>query len=204
MSNVVPFPAPDLRFEPEEHRYFLGDDELPSVTTVLKRAGLVNYDFCTEYARERGSVIHKAIHLELSGKGLDWSTLNEELHPPVSGALQFVEDMKAKTIATEERVHSTLYRYAGTLDWRGIIDGKLWIIDWKSFMTPTKATGWQTAGYADASTEMTGQRVSKRCAVHLAPDGRYKTELYESRADLQVFRAALIIANVRREVGLLS
>src|SRR4051812_31758875 len=84
-----------LAFDPVEHRYWLDDRPVPSVTQVLAGAGLVDYTFCREWARERGSLVHKAIAIELR-EGLDWTTVPEEFHPYISAELQAIADLGAE------------------------------------------------------------------------------------------------------------
>lgn len=191
-----------LAFDEETHRYWLDDAEVPSVTTVLAGAGLVDWTYCNEWARERGSLVHKAIHIELTS-GLDWASVDELFHPYISAALAALQDMRCETKVSEGRVFSRLYGYAGTLDWIGIVDGKLSLFDWKTGPT-VPAYALQTAAYADAYAEETGQRVERRYAVRLKQDGTYCFEPFASRDDIVNFRAALRVVQWKREKGLLA
>jgi hypothetical protein len=47
-------------FDPNTHRYFLGGREVPGVTSILKRAGIIDTTFLrNEAALRRGTAVHK-------------------------------------------------------------------------------------------------------------------------------------------------
>jgi len=147
-------------------------------------------------------LVHKALHLALT-RGLDWASVDETFHPFISAGLQGLKDISAETMAVEHRVFSRLYGYAGTLDWLGRIDGRLSIIDYKTGPV-VPSYGPQTAAYAEAHAEETGERVARRYALRLKFDGTYSIEQFTDRNDIAVFHAALRVATWKREKGLTS
>lgn len=198
-----------LAFDEAAHRYFLNGAELPSVTTILALAGLTDWSHCSEWAKERGSIVHKAIHIELT-TGLDWSSLPESLHPYVSAELQAIEDLGAEIVASELRVFSKTYGYAGTLDRlirlpRG---EKKVLALWDTKTGPVvDAYALQTAAYVEALHEMNlpelaGERVKERYALRLKPDGTYQLEPFTDRTDIVNFHAAVRVANWKRQKGI--
>ena len=193
-----------LEFDPVEHRYFFNGAEVPSVTAILRDAGLVDFSFCSEFAKWRGSAVHQAIHLELT-VGLDWASVPESFHPFISAAKQALADLGAVTEATERRVYSPAFRYAGTIDWVGPIPPakRKVILDWKSG-PPEKVYGLQLAGYAEAYAEecRTDLIPPLRYCCHLKQDGDYTLKPYADREDFHNFRAAIRTARLRKEYGL--
>jgi hypothetical protein len=190
-----------LQFDPVEHSYSVDGREIPSVTQILKSAGMVDFTFTTEFARERGSMAHRAIHYAMEND-LDDATVHPMLVGYVSAARAFVADLKLDIVAVERRVYSPSAGYAGTLDLLARLGGKLGIFDHKTG-PPPPATALQLAAYADAYFEETGERISHRYAAHLHQDGRYTLTRYADRHDTQKFRAALTVAAWRKENGLL-
>lgn len=192
-----------LTFDPELHAYTYNGARVPSVTGVLRDAALVDYSWCTEFAMWRGSSVHEAIHVELS-VGLDWSSVPEVFHPYICAARQYIDDNEAEIVECERRVVSATYLYAGTLD--AILrlpNGRLRLIDWKTGPF-VRAIALQLAGYANAYFEETRTHVQERESVHLRPDGSYTTKQCDDRTDRDRFLAALTVANLRREYGLLK
>lgn len=201
-----------LQFDPVTHRYTANGRRVRSVTQALYAAGLVDFSWCTEFARWRGSAVHQAIHLELT-TGLDWSSLPESFHPFVNAATEYLRDHHALVIETERRVYSPTYNYAGTLDvifrehstcgvkCMAPSKGRVIITDWKSG-APVKATALQLAAYAHAYYEETGTLLQERRAVHVKASGEYQATTYTDRADRNRFIAALTVAELRCEYGL--
>lgn len=198
-----------LQFIEDGHQYLLDGKPLPSVTTILAEAGLTDWTHCSEWARERGSLVHKAIHIELT-TGLDWSTVDELFHPYISAELQAIKDLDAEIVASELRVVSRMYGYAGTLDRliRLPRNGRRVLALWDTKTGPVvDAYGLQTAAYAEALDEMklpelNGERVKERYALRLKQDGTYSLEPFTDRQDIVNFHAAVRIANWKRQRGI--
>ena len=200
-ATVLPF-APGVTFDEAAHRYFVDGKELPSVTHVLQAVGMVDYTFSTEYAMERGSAAHKAIHFDVEGD-LDESDLDPRLAPYVLAARCLRRDIKAETVGVERRLYSPTLRYAGTLDYLFKIEGVLSILDWKCSQSPAPATALQVAAYAAAYEEETGEKIRRRYCAALSPRGTYELIPYTDRDDISVFRSALAVYHWRSERGLL-
>ena len=175
-----------LTFSAENHEYRLQGVRLPSVTQIIADAGLYgNTDYFTEYSRDRGSYVHKAIEYHLAGE-LDESTLDPVIVPYFEAWQKFVLESNYVSDECEHRTASTVYRYAGTIDHIGHLGGHFCIIDVKTG-TPTPATGIQLAGYEN----LLKVKGAKRFALHLKDDGNYKLIEYKDSNDRNVFLAAL-------------
>ena len=75
----MPSPTKQLvPFDREKHEYRAGGRQLFGVTTVLKRAGIVDDEWWNEQARDRGSKVHDAIQF-LDEGCLDWDKLDPAL-----------------------------------------------------------------------------------------------------------------------------
>jgi hypothetical protein len=191
-----------LAFDPSEHRYWLDDKPLPSVTQVLHGAGLVDFTYCREYARERGSLVHKAIAIELR-EGLDWSTVPEEFHPYISAELQAIADLGAEVVESERLLVSKLHGCAGTLDRIVRVNGELWLWDTKTGPI-VPAYGLQTAAYADMYAEESGQRVKRRYALRVNSNGTYELIPFTDRQDIVNFHAALRVVQWKQQKGMVA
>jgi len=147
---------PELRFDPDEHRYWIGDMELHGVTSIMQRLGLVNYSapWYTDEARERGVILH-ACCAQVDQDKLDWGEVPLEMYDEVVAYYSWKQRSGFKVKQTEKELASRVYYYAGTPDAWGTIDDLPVVIDRKRG-TANKATRWQLAGYAQLVAEDTG------------------------------------------------
>ena len=192
---------PVLAFDEWSHTYTLDGRKVPSVTQVLK--ALPN-DYAMvdstvlESAAGLGRAVHKLIELDLADR-LDVNSLDDEL---VDYLLQW-QDFRAtsgfKPILSEARVASPRYRYAGTLDLFGVLNGRLAIIDAKRTAAVPRSAGPQTAGYETALRETRPELFDSatfvdRFALHLKRD-KWQLVPFREAADQRVFLSALTIHN---------
>lgn len=189
-----------LRFEPEQHRYFLGNREYPSVTRVLSM--LDRFEGVPinvlEAAREFGSHVHLAC--ELDNKGiLDEERLDPVLLPYLQGWRRFRSESGFTVLGSELRVVHAQFGYAGTLDILGLIDEALSVLDIKSGALP-RTVGFQTAAYAEAYAHQHGQRPKRRYCLQLNPEFPcgYKLHRLSKSTDNSMFFSCL---NVWRELN---
>jgi hypothetical protein len=161
-----------------DHVYTLNGRVIPGVTSVINAVLQPDYSYATEWHMQRGTAVHKAAELIMTGKRIG----------PVCDAIQGqVEALKRwradhagiEVISVERRVHTA--SYGGTLDLlftdskRGAV-----LLDWKC--GPHITTCWQLGGYAHALK--TTDKIEARWGrgVTLNGDGTYnETEDYDLR-----------------------
>ncbi len=105
---------PQLLFDAESHRYSIDGRVLPSVTQVIGAIIPRNYS-CASWYMDRGSAIHKAIHLMIQGK-LDWSSVDERILGRIRAFELFIKDSGCVVKESELPLASSRYSFAGTLD----------------------------------------------------------------------------------------
>lgn len=177
-----------ITFDAEKHEYRDCGVRLPSVTQIIADAGLYgNTSYFTEYTRDRGSFVHKAIEYHLSGV-LDEDTLDPVIVPYFEAWKRFEKESSYVSEQCELILSSKIYRYAGMIDHVGHLNGHLCIIDVKTG-APVPATGIQLAGYENLLIV----KGAKRFALHLKDDGNYKLIEYKDRNDRNVFLSALAL-----------
>lgn len=184
-----------LHFDPIAHRYTYAGRELISVTQALTVCGLIQPQFYTEGAAERGTAVHAAVQAFHQG-GFDVSALDPEHAPYFDGYLAFQAEAGFVVEGCEERVCDPLAGYAGTLDLRGRFakfSSGVDVIDVKTGAVPSWV-GYQTAAYARL-VPGTGKR---RWALNLRADGTYRLEPLTTRTDERVFLAALLVAQAKK------
>lgn len=174
-----------LTFDPEPHIYRWNGRRIPSVTQVLEPL----FDWSSvpakvlERKRQIGVAVHSAIHMELTG-GVDMASIDPSCVPYFDAWRRFRDDCHFEPVLIEFRVVSAelgeRYRFAGTLDEWGPLQGDPALIDWKTCMQlHTDAVGAQTAAYLKSLVRMGfGSLQDRRFALKLGADGRYKLEPY--------------------------
>lgn len=195
---------PDLQFDEASHTYRLAGRVVPSVTQVLKV--LEAFDGipadALEAARIRGQYVHAACDLLDRGQ-LDFATLDPALAPYIDGYQNWLDESGAVVIASELRVSSPYYRYAGTADMLVEIGTrKTAVVDRKATATIPATVGPQVAAYAQAigsSREYHGRLL--RYCLHLNPahPRGYKFTALTDPADWSVFLSCLNVWNWRNK-----
>lgn len=173
----------EVTFDESTHQYTCGGVIVPSVTQILKAAGLYP-DFSKidpevmEWKRNLGTQVHAATELD------DMDNLGD-YDFQIDGYLFAWRKFKAETGFTpmhiEQRVYHKQHKYAGTLDRIGVFGSRGALVDIKTGQADLITVGPQTAAYAEAF----GYN-GKRCAVQLM-DGKYKMVECKNKMDWQIF-----------------
>lgn len=179
-----------------EHRYWLEDRELISVTTALKEAGLIDTAFFTEDAADRGTYVHAACDL------VDDDDLGD-VEPSCAGYVAAYQRFRAEAqpawYQRERAVCDPSHGYAGTLDRAGVLSHKWIVLDIKTG-GPMPWHGLQLAAYARLAISSEGLKPA-RFDLYLSANGTYKLEQQVNRSDEGLFFAALVVAQFRRLHG---
>lgn len=184
-----------LTFDPETHAYESDGKRLPHVTGILRDEGFVDTAWFTEYSRDRGTKVHRAIEFYDAGD-LDEEALDPVLWPYVMGWQRFKQEANVTVEASEVRLASEVYGFAGTIDKVATIGNTKAIIDIKS----GQVQPW-TAIQLAAYSILLNEPVRKRYAVQLGDDGSYRLHEFKDRSDRAVFLAALTVHQWKRREG---
>lgn len=168
----------NLTFEAKAHEYRLDGVKIPSVSEILKVTGRHGgYGFGPTSA-QRGTAVHKWCEIYDRGNAserdfnLSWDNVDEELKPFVEAYIKFSEEWPGGDWWwIEERVWSSDYLYAGTLDRRSpdvLLDIKTGsVADWH---------GLQLTAY-----DMCFEKRHKLFNLYLRSDGRYRLKEAKAR-----------------------
>jgi hypothetical protein len=153
-----------------------------TVTQLLVEEGFIDTTWYDEYGRDRGTYVHKAVHLYDTDE-LDEERLDPVLVPYLTGWKKFLKESNFVVIDSEVRLNNG--QFTGKPDKVGLLNGLPAILDNKSgSIEPWVAL--QLAGY-----EILKGSPHKRIAVRLKPDGTYSLKEFKDRQDRQIFLAAL-------------
>lgn len=182
-----------LTFDEATHTYTLNGEKLPSVTRLLKDAGLVDDRWFNEQGARRGSFAHSALEF-YDHNDLDESTLDPRLLGFLEGWKKFKAESQIEILSIEERVCNEAYWYAGTLDRRVMMQGEEIIIDVKTG-APMAHHGCQLALY-----RMCFPRPLGGMGVYLS-EGGYKIIEYGQLEHMATARAIVTLAAWKRKYG---
>ena len=133
MAVVLPDTSKELTFDDAKHIYRLNGIIIPSVTQVMKPLSDETYrDVDAKVLRRaagKGTAVHNAIENYLSF-GI------EDIEPEHAGYftafLRWFSEYNPQVIAAEYRLYHKFMGYAGTADLICIINGRLYVIDYKT------------------------------------------------------------------------
>jgi len=146
-----------LSFDEGLHAYTLAGRPARSVTQLLRKVGLVNFDHVPSWvmgpALARGTAVHRAVHY-YNEHDLNVRTFTKDF-PEYAGYLQswisLMDTGRLQTYMCEKRVGNFSPRYCGTFDWLGLFDGQAAIIDYATGHPEDVCKHLQTAGYVLAA-----------------------------------------------------
>jgi len=181
--------------------YRIDGRRVPSVTEVLRIAGLVDLSAIQrdvlETARQRGQSVHTWIDGMNRGL-LDGTPQEEEIAGYVEGYRKFLVDARVTVEGSEVQVVSAVYGFAGRLDLLASLNGDPWLIDVKATAAVPKEACIQTAGYRIAHGEK-----RKRGVLHLHRDGGFALVAHRNdREDEHDFLACLRLVYLKLRLGL--
>lgn len=207
---------------PDERFYKVNEKFYPSVTWILdsypKGIGFYQWvaakgwdgaEAIKEAAGDRGSKVHNAIVDLINGKTVKWGdSYSSGLKSPellsigeyeaLMSFVSFWKICKPKLIESETVCHSTRYGFAGTIDFVGIIDGKVTVLDWKTGSKIWPSHALQVGAYAYAIHEMKKYKIHQTGIVRLGSKHKngYELKLYDAKESKSAFNGFLAVKNV--------
>jgi hypothetical protein len=190
--------APELRLD-DQHRYWIGTEELWGVSAVLKDNRLIDDRWFDDESRDRGHVVHEVLAGAARGLAFDWDFLDTELHGWVKSGIGFLKELEddgVKIIGIEEMRYHPLYRVAGTIDLR-VLDARGYesIYDFKTGKA-LKITRFQLAAYDMILGPAANGKPRKKAAIEIQQDG--------SRAKLVPYNAPEFYHDANRFLSFLN
>lgn len=131
-------------------------------------------------AGDLGGKIHDWIKEYVAGRKPEIPA-EEAVLRGVNAFLEWEKETKVKFIASEEPIFSKEYDYCGKLDAIGKINGKLYLIDYKTGTGLYNDVMMQTASYVEAWEEMGGEKIAGRWAVRIEKrnEDEFKADMEE-------------------------
>jgi hypothetical protein len=187
-----------LEFYPALHEYRDGETIVPSVTHILKMAGIVNDQFFnSDEARDRGTAVHEFCERYAQGRRVDNSGRRLDSLEYVNAFAAWLQKTGAYAISTETTVDHTIdgFRYCGRYDLLAEIRGRRVLVDIKTG-SPAKWHLIQLAAYSLAANP------GMAMALYLKPTGKF-VERYinptEMLGAISAWKGALVQAREEKK-----
>lgn len=167
----------DFTFDEALHEYRIHGRVVPSVTKII-RSSVTGWQ-ASEWYLDRGRAVHAAVKLALDDR-LDWKSLDSRIEGRVRAVLNFIEASQLKHIATEYRMSSVGYQFAGTADFIGTDpENRVVLIDYKSSVEPSVEV--QLGLYAKLWDDADTRQIHRACALETRSDATYKAHWFTHR-----------------------
>lgn len=169
-----------LLFFDQGHKYTLDGEELPSVSELCRFLSREIYGDVAQWrldnAADRGTAVHKATEaLDKYGK----VDVQDGILPYLQAYLKFRGEHTADWQKIEYTAYHPAFRYAGTIDRYGLIDGAAALLDIKTSYTIHKPLCAAQLNLYRWLLEAQGLPVDKLFILHLKKDGIYKLLPFE-------------------------
>lgn len=188
-----------ITYDDTLHEYRANGVVVPSVTQIIKRAGLSDMSFVPLEALDRGTRVHAEIAEWLT---CDW--LHGQPTGHLAQVIRFLSDTNADVLHVERIVYHRGLKYAGRIDLIVRIGGRIWILDFKLNSTYA-GVGPQLAAYRAAFNH--GRRrglVEKIGAVVLTETSYRLHDFGSGEYEWGQFREALRNAGIRNHAGIVA
>ena len=162
-------------FEERSHIYTLEGEQLPCVSDLCRFLHREIYKdapkWQIEAAAEKGTAVHKAAEaLDKTGS----AAIEGEYLPYLSAYKAFLQDCKPSWSMIEQYMYHPEYRYAGTIDRYGDVNGSAALVDVKTTYTVYKPLCRAQLNLYRLMLIVRGYPVHKMYILHLKKDGKYK------------------------------
>jgi len=185
-----------LHLDPVSHAYTLGNRILPSVTEIIRTAGLMGeWGQNDEESMLLGRFVHEAAHLLDTGNYDHESGENQPWKLHLEQYERFKADTGFKVKKSELSVYHPQFFYAGTLDKIGMLNDCIVILDLKT----GARMPWHDIQVAAYANVYRAESIAKCFQLYLTPFNYYLREVSGLYAAFQVFLAALSIYRWKEE-----
>jgi len=183
----------DVRFEEDGHKYFLGDTEYISVTTVIEEFGLSSVAGIPEHILERagrfGSAVHKLTRLYDEGNLMKY---DNQLQPWLNSWVEFrseytdldniILDIKTGVKQPSHAIQTGAY---SILSEENATKGN----DLNLMERPLVSKIWRFAGTPDRVYSSNG-KIKHRWCIYLGED-KYKIVKHKEKSDISLFKSMM-------------
>lgn len=175
----------ELQFDPEKHEYKVNGEKLINVTSLVSIYGddidfqNENLEVPFEFARERGTLLHKLFEMLWNNENID-GEYPSEYSPYVEAMIKFIAENQITPIAIEKPICSESQKVAGTPDLLCLFaddldsEEKVAIIDYKFVAQVAKTKVKAQLNFYHSMYSEQGIDVERLIAVQFLKTGDYR------------------------------
>jgi len=182
-----------FRFNSEDHSYtdLATGEELPHITGMLEKAGLIDSTWMTEDGRARGTAVHE-LTKQFDLDALDVETCRSPFRPYLLAHAKAMSILRPTMLAIEEAIVHPVLRFGGRPDRLIILNGVKGVWEIKSG-APERAHAIQLAMQSILAELRTGLPAAAhaRYACYLKPSGKFSVEEFTDRRDFDRAREVI-------------
>ena len=191
-----------LSYIDDGHIYTLDGEQIPCVSDLCRFLNREIYRdapvWQIEAAADRGTKVHAASEL-LDRSGM--ADIEEEYLPYLEAYALFLREHSVSWELIEYPDYHPDYRYAGTLDRYGVVDGSLTLLDIKTTYTVHKPLCSASLNLYRMILEARGKQADRLMILHLKKDGAYRLIAFERDDSVPIALITLHNALNRRKRG---
>ena len=160
-----------------------------------------------EEAADIGSQVHEwcemYIKAKINGDPEPEMPNDDKVLNGITAFLEWLSEHKVKFHCSERLVYSKKHNYVGTLDAIATVNGKKYLIDFKTSKGVYNEFFYQVAAYRAAYEEETGEKLDGSIIIHFDKDtGEFEViDIDNHKKDYKVFLACLTIKKREKELS---
>lgn len=172
-----------FRFDAESHTYWVGDRQVPNITSMLQQVGKVDPKYYTDEHRERGRIVH-ALTADVDLRAVNPHTLVSPFRGYVLAHVAAMDRLKPTVLEVEVPDVHPQYKFGGRPDRVVKVFNVLSVLDEKSGREE-KWHAVQVALQAILKGWRYGLRPEtiQRFTLYLSNSGDFKNKLHPKRSD---------------------
>ena len=136
----------------------LDEIQLKSLLDNAKKAHTVRLNKSADIGTLIHNWLEEYVKARLAKKPSPKKPVSKEMNNALSGFFKWAGENKVKLIASEQKIYSKKYGYAGTFDLEAMVNGKRTIIDFKTSNAIYPEMFLQASAYLQAKEEESGKK----------------------------------------------
>ena len=137
----------------------LDEIEISTLLTETKSAHTKRLSKAGDIGTQIHEWLEKYVKAVLNKQTIPNKPVNKEMQKAIKGFFEWAKENDVKLIASEQKIYSKKYHYAGTFDLLALVNGKKTIVDFKTSKAIYPEMFLQASAYLQAKEEELGEQI---------------------------------------------